>query len=421
MDAFDFRSWRRRRFVLIFALISSILFCVTSRVVWADGNHGDAVPLGGGLNQVTFCGFKLELLTSAVPLRAGDKNKIILKVQRLDTLEPVKDAIVLMAIAPDENTGAESGGHRQNKQHFTPAIEDVWAGNYALEYLPQREGDYLVKINLVKLGDIEFQPPELLEFHLNVASAKGWYSLLPWLLAAVGIAAGGIVWVIARSRSATSAGRPLNLLELPWLKRFVLWRGFPIAFQAPFLVLTLLIVLLGIIDVSDGARNLATRITWIIWWPGIILTFVLFGRLWCVVCPFGTLNEQAAKLTNSQRRLPRSLRAIWVSTLLFLLLTWADEQLGIIRSPRMTAGLIIVLALAAVGTGLFYQRRSFCRYLCPITGLQGLYSMLSPIELRAADLGQCRQGCKQDCYRGTVTTAGCPMLEFPATMARNTY
>ena len=422
MDVFDFWPWRQKTFLLAFTLSLSVLFCAASRAVWADGSHGDAVPLGGGLNQLTFRGFRLELLTSAVPFRAGDKNKVILKVQRLDTLEPVKDGIVLMAITPGETAGVESADLKQNKQdQFTPATEDVWAGNYAREYLPLREGNYLVKINLVKLGNADFQPPELLEFHLNIAPAKGWISFFPWLLTAAGITAAGIFWVVARSRSATIAERPLNLLELSWLKWFVLWKGYPGSLQAPVLVITLLIVLLGIFDTADGARNLATRLTWIIWWPGIIVTFVLFGRLWCLVCPFGTLNEQSAKLTHSQRRLPRWLRAVWVSTLLFLLLTWADEQLGIVRSPRMTATLIIVLAIAAAGTGLFFQRRSFCRYLCPITGLQGLYSMLSPIELRAADLSRCREDCGQACYRGTASVGGCPMVEFPAMMERNTY
>ena len=422
MDGFEFGSGRRNNFRRIYAVILLILFCELPFAAWADGNHGDAVPLGGGVNQLTFRGFRLELLISAVPLRAGEKNKVILKVQRSDTSEPVKDGIVLMAIQPNGTGEAISGDPGQNTDGlFARAYEDVWAGNYALEYLPQRAGAYRVKVNLIQLGSASFQPPELLEFHVNVAPAKGWISFFPWLLATIGIAGGGIVWLVARSRSAATSEQPYNLLELAWLKRFVLWKGFPLSLQTPVLMLTLVIVLLGILDTGDGARNLATRLTWIIWWPGIILTFVLFGRAWCLVCPFGTLNELSAKLANSQRKLPRWLRGIWVSTLLFLVLTWADEQLGIVRSPLMTAGLIIVLAAAAVAIGLFFQRRSFCRYLCPITGLQGLYSMLAPIELRAGDLSRCRQECRQACYRGSATAAGCPMMEFPAMMERNNY
>jgi polyferredoxin len=404
------------------ALVFTILVSALPAAARADGNHADAAPLGGGLSQLTFRGFRLELLTSAGTLRAGEENKVILKVQRADTGEPVKDAIVLMGVHRNEVAAADSGAvEKSTAEPLARVYENVWAGNYALEYLPKRAGAYLVKVKLLQLGSSAFDPPELLEFHLNVAPAKGWISYLPWLLMTVGIAGCGVVWVHARSRSATTSDQPFNLLELPWLGRFVLWKGFPLSLQLPVLALTLFVVLLGILDTADGARNFATRLTWIIWWPGIIVTFVLFGRTWCLICPFGTLNEQAANVTNSKRSLPRWLRAIWISTLLFLLLTWADEQLGIVRSPRMTAALIIALALAAVGTGLFFQRRSFCRYLCPITGLQGLYSMLAPIELRAAELDRCRPECRQACYRGSATVAGCPMMEFPAMMERNNH
>jgi ferredoxin len=178
---------------------------------------------------------------------------------------------------------------------------------------------------------------------------------------------------------------------------------------------------LGFFDIQDGGKNLATKLTWIVWWPGIIFTFVLVGRLWCVMCPFGTMNDWATKIAKPQRMFPRALRGLWLATLLFVILTWADEQLGIIRSPLMTAWLIILLSLAAVATGLFFQRRSFCRYLCPITGLQGLYSMMSPVELRSQDRSECGQGCRQDCYRGSEDAAGCPMFEFPMTLERNTF
>ncbi|HBA40959.1 MAG TPA: hypothetical protein DCZ05_14850, partial [Deltaproteobacteria bacterium] len=115
------------------------------------------------------------------------------------------------------------------------------------------------------------------------------------------------------------------------------------------------------------------------------------------------------------------LRNLWLATFFFVFLTWADEQLGIIRSPQMTAWLIIILGVIAFATGIIFQRRSFCRYLCPITGLQGLYSMVSPVELRSVDRSRCLKECHQDCYRGNEGGRGCPMFEFPMTMERNTY
>ena len=419
MGVFDFAR-RRKYFRCLLCLTSALLLFASPGAVWPDGNHGDALSAGDGLNQLSLRGFRFQLLTSTAPIRAGEKTKVILKVQRLDTLEPVKDGIILMTVSLNETSEPRRVGQNTQPQ-WVRSFEDVWAGNYAIDYVPERDGDYLVKVNLVKLADVDFKPPEFLELHLNVASAKNWLSFFPWFLTALGIAGGGMLWIVARSRFTTTSTEPFNFLQLPWLKRIVLSRRFPLALQAPVLVVTAVLTFLGLFDTSDGAQNLATRFTWIIWWPGIILTFILFGRFWCAVCPFGALNEQAANLTRSQRRLPRVLRGIWVSTLLFLLLTWADEQLGIIRSPRMTAGLVIMLALVAVGTGLLFQRRSFCRYLCPITGLQGLYSMLSPIELRAVDLDRCHQDCRQACYRGSTRPSGCPMFEFPAMLDRNTY
>jgi hypothetical protein len=106
---------------------------------------------------------------------------------------------------------------------------------------------------------------------------------------------------------------------------------------------------------------------------------------------------------------------------MFLLLTWADEQLGVVRSPAVTAWILIGLAVLAVGVGLLFQRRSFCRYLCPIGGVIGLYSMTAPLELRAVSRDTCRCDTTKACYRGSPQSHGCPMFEFPQVMDRNTY
>jgi ferredoxin len=140
-----------------------------------------------------------------------------------------------------------------------------------------------------------------------------------------------------------------------------------------------------------------------------------------VACPFGALNEWTARLSGAWRRLPRVFRNLWWATGMFILLTWADEQLGVVRSPRITACIILFFVGLAVAIGLVYERRSFCRHLCPIGGLIGIYSMTAPIELRAKDAATCRAHAEKGCYQGTATAAGCPMFEFPQAMDRNNY
>ncbi|MDJ0932703.1 4Fe-4S binding protein [Breoghania sp.] len=47
---------------------------------------------------------------------------------------------------------------------------------------------------------------------------------------------------------------------------------------------------------------------WGIWWPGVLLSTVLFGRLWCgTMCPKGALLEFASK-HRRKRSVPRWVR-----------------------------------------------------------------------------------------------------------------
>jgi polyferredoxin len=211
------------------------------------------------------------------------------------------------------------------------------------------------------------------------------------------------------------------LLDIPWLKRLLLSPFLQPFLQIPLLVIMIAVTVLGIVDIQDGEKNLATQLVWTLWWPGIVFTFVLAGRVWCFVCPFGALNEWPSRLLKPTRLFPKVLRNLWPATALFVLLTLADEQLGAFDSPQATAWIIIFFGGLALGIGLLYQRRSFCRYVCPIGGMIGIYSMLAPVELRAKSGAVCRADSSKACYRGSDAAYGCPMFEFPLAMDRNTY
>jgi hypothetical protein len=420
-----------RRCWLTVLVLSVFLFAPpVARLLYAHGDHGDAAPPEGGVSLVSFDGFQAELLTFPRPPRAGEETKIVIKIVRDDSFEPVRNGVVLIAVAPAalSRAGTPAPGGRaratERPQSLSPiAVHEVtWAGNYTLATRLQQPGAHVVRVVVGRLGQREFDPPRTLEFYVNIAPPAGvGAGLLALFVTAAVMAIAALAWAKLRVQYATEPRARVDLLAVGWLNRFVRWNGFQTVLQLPVLAITAVIVLLGFFDIQDGSKNLATKLTWIVWWPGIVFTFILAGRLWCVVCPFGVINELAAKWSKAERLFPRALRGLWVATALFVLLTWADEQLGIIRSPRMTAALIVLLSAAAVATGLYYQRRSFCRYLCPITGLQGVYSMMSPVELRAVDRSICGKECRQSCYRGTQAASGCPMLEFPMSVDRNNY
>ena len=72
--------------------------------------------------------------------------------------------------------------------------------------------------------------------------------------------------------------------------------------------------------------------------------------------------------------------------------------------------LLLLLTTAVVVSGAFFQRRTFCRYLCFLGGLSGNYARTGMVELRA-DSEICRTcTSRAACYNGTDKVAGCPLF-----------
>lgn len=395
---------------MIARLLVTMVLALTPAVAAAHGEHGGAKPLGA-TSTVTVEGYQVELLSLPSPLTAGRPGQVIAKVVTTSAFRPVGGGRVRIGL-----------GRADGTPDPRPAAEATWAGNYAVAVTPTRAGDYRARIVLETLEGRVFASPLVLDFPVTVRAAPGLGVAVWALLAFVGgVAALGVYRAGLRARLGEERDDALNLLDIPWVRGLVTSRTLQPTLQLLLLAVTGLIVFLGFRDVQDGGTNLATKLTWTIWWAGIIFTFVLAGRVWCVACPFGALNEWTARLTGAWRRLPRPFRNIWWATGAFVLLTWADEQLDVVRSPRVTAWIVVFFLALALAIGLLYERRSFCRFLCPIGGLIGIYSMVAPLELRAKNAATCRAHAGKECYRGGATGHGCPMFEFPAAMDRNNY
>jgi polyferredoxin len=140
------------------------------------------------------------------------------------------------------------------------------------------------------------------------------------------------------------------------------------------------------------------------------------------MCPVGAISEWTSRIFKPRRRFPSKLQNIWLANLFFVLLTWLDIQIGVVRNPMVTGSLLLGITAAAVGIGMLFQRRTFCRYLCPIGGLIGIYAMFSAVELRSKDSEVCRNHKRKDCYLGNKRGHGCPMFEtIPRMDSNNEY
>ena len=395
---------------MIIRLLGAALLLFLPAAAAAHGEHGSAKPLGE-TSVVTVQGYQLELLSHPSPLAVGQESHVVVKVFKNSPLTPVSGGTVFIGLAA---SGVP--------YDLRPAPEEVWAGSYAVGVIPRRSGSHQLRVILEELEGRHFHPPLTVDFHIAVGRALGLGVAVWTLLALVsGVAALSLYGVALRARIARPGEGALNLLEIPWLRRLLTSPALQPSLQIPLLLLMGIVVFVGFADIQDGGVNLATKLTWTIWWAGIIFTFLLMGRVWCLACPFGALNEWTARLAAPLRRLPKPFRNIWWATGMFVLLTWADEQLGVVRSPRVTAWIVLFFAVLAMAVGLFYERRSFCRHLCPIGGLIGIYSMTAPVELRAKNTSVCAADREKLCYRGSETAVGCPMFEFVPAMNRNNY
>lgn len=222
----------------------------------------------------------------------------------------------------------------------------------------------------------------------------------------------------------------MDILDNNLVNKLVKKRQLQFILQLPFVILFFIIITAGLFGSQFPDRNIATIVTWTVWWGGVIFTFLLFGRLWCAVCPWAAVAEWVQRLSFWKvNRLPLTLglkwpvrlRNLYLMAFAFFLITWAEFAFDMVTSPRNTAYLAIVTLFAAVMISVLYERRTFCRYICPIGGMIGAYSSCSTMAVTARERSVCRGCHTKDCVNGNEGGYGCPVYEYPEGMSTASY
>lgn len=212
-----------------------------------------------------------------------------------------------------------------------------------------------------------------------------------------------------------------NLLQFPAIRGFFQGNAFPRIGQLASGFFFLLILGFGLFGPLEPERNLSLVLTWGLWEPLVILSALLLGRVWCSVCPVGAAGSIVSG-RGMKKNAPAFLRShgILLSGLGLALIYWAEVAFHMAGSPRATATLLLTIISGAVIFGILYQRRAWCRYLCPLGKLVGVLSSCSPLELRA-NYPVCNNECRDHaCYVGArQCAAGCPMSLGPFALHTN--
>lgn len=223
----------------------------------------------------------------------------------------------------------------------------------------------------------------------------------------------------------TVGGRAFfNLLSIDSLRNFVHGMLYPGLFQ--FLsVGAFLVVLLGLfLGPEDGTNNVAAILVWSIGWFGIyIMTFVA-GRIWCGFCPFSTIARWIQKVgVCFNRPTPEWIKKYSgiIMVVLVLLLYWSEGMTLMYINPALTAWLFLLITAGAVFFSIMYERRVWCRYICPFGNLMGVHALASVVALRA-NKKVCTSQCQSHaCYIGGEKAEGCPMFLHPYGIESNRY
>jgi len=232
---------------------------------------------------------------------------------------------------------------------------------------------------------------------------------------------------------STDPPKGWDLAAHPRLARILRSRKFQFALIVPNQIIFWLVIFLGLLGTVVPGLNFGTAITWYIWFCLVFVLMVVVGRAWCVMCPFGGFAEwvqRRAFWTRSQRRLglgrklpePIARYGFLLSVGMFLLLTWIEEYFNIAGpgGPWATSFMVLGIVGGALVFFLVFERRTFCRYFCPLTALIGTVgAMGSAAGFRTRDRQLCLDCKTKDCMRGGVNGYGCPWYTWPGSADSN--
>ena len=92
----------------------------------------------------------------------------------------------------------------------------------------------------------------------------------------------------------------------------------------------------------------------------------------------------------------------------------------ILTSPLVTALTLLGFIVVSLLVSLFFERRAFCRYLCPIGGFVGVYGQVAPVAVRVKDPAVCQSHTEKTCFTGSDAGYGCPYFNLPQKLETNT-
>lgn len=227
----------------------------------------------------------------------------------------------------------------------------------------------------------------------------------------------------------STSSQGIDLLRIKPIRRLILWGGFPYVFQAIMLAIFIYLAIIGLdIRVPESVNgklfaktNLVNLTIWGLWWPMMIWMAVLFGRVWCMVCPMELVSNGMERLGRTlgvqQVQLNSWLRSGFLILFLYFIIQFMVAGFQIHRIPFYTSLFLWSMLILAAFTGLLFKDRAFCRGFCPVALLLSTYGRGGMLVVRAEGVDKCQgctgKDCLKSCNRNRLDARSCPSLLNP--------
>lgn len=123
------------------------------------------------------------------------------------------------------------------------------------------------------------------------------------------VVSSGLNWLIIGRFTPMSNLKPeKDFLRNEKFKKFIKSKWYPAIFHITVAIIFAFIVFELILGPDVAHDNFGAAATWVLWWPLLPILLLLFGRFWCIICPFGFLNDIVQKFVGSKKPVPKFLR-----------------------------------------------------------------------------------------------------------------
>ncbi len=212
-----------------------------------------------------------------------------------------------------------------------------------------------------------------------------------------------------------------NLLRIGWIRSLIESRLYPALPSAVVGVVLLIAVATLFFGPADPEKNIGITLSWVIGWPLLFFSFFFMARTWCSVCTLampGTLLQFLVKPTRSTPLFIKKYSG-WIMAWLCIIVLWVEIVWNAYENPVLTGWIILAVTIGSIVFSLFFKRRAWCRYLCPLGAINAIFAMPSVLEVRS-NRHLCLNRCEDHaCYTGDLEKEGCPMFRHPFMVDNN--